>query len=129
MRSFVLALAAGLALAACSPSMHRDCHPSPHADGVTPDGELHYPEICTASTTPAAPVALDPLSRALAGLRVDTPDPCRQYARAHCSPDEGCGAIVHQVNLITAHRRPYARCVALLTAQARATPAEARRRR
>ena len=129
MRPFVLALAAGLALAACSPSMTPDCHRSPHADGVTADGDLHYPEICSASTTPAVPVALDPVSQALAGLRVDTPDPCRQYARAHCSPDEGCGAIVHQVNQITARWRPYARCVALLTAQARATRAEARPRR
>src|SRR2546421_422971 len=74
--------------AAAPPAAQRNCHKSSQADGVGPDGELHYPQVCTASTTPAvvaaparraapAPVATGPL----AALRPDAPEPCRDYAR------------------------------------------------
>ena len=131
MRPFalVLPLALAAALAACSNAGVRNCHRAARADGVGPDGELHYPEVCTASTTPAAtpaapvaPVASDPISQALAHLRVETPDPCRQYARARCEQGDRCEDVVREVNRITTRRRPYPRCIALLRRAERVEP-------
>jgi hypothetical protein len=104
-----------LALAACGATAdHRDCHRSSRPDSVGTDGELHYPEVCTASTLPAAPLPPDPAAPALAKLRPDTPDPCRQYVREHCSRGETCDDVVRDVNKISSRKRPYAQCVALL---------------
>ena len=128
MRTF--ALAAALALAACAPTQTRNCHRSTQADGVGRDGELHYPEVCTASTTPArtttppppaarrAPAG-DPVSQALARLRPDTPDPCREYTREQCAQGGSCDQVVREVNKIATHKRAYSQCVALLKREAR----------
>jgi hypothetical protein len=124
MRTF--AFAAALALCACAPSQTKNCHKSTEADGVGRDGELHYPEVCTASTTPArtvtpkpAPVANDPVSQALAHLRPDAPDPCREYTREQCSQGSDCDEAVREVNQIATHKRAYSQCVAMLKREAR----------
>ena len=128
MRTF--AFAAALALAACAPSQTRNCHKSTQADGVGRDGELHYPEVCTASTTPArtttppppaarpAPAG-DPVSQALARLRPDTPDPCREYTREQCEQGTSCDETVREVNKIATHKRAYSQCVSMLKREAR----------
>ena len=118
MRTYIISLAVALAMAACAGGSHRDCHPAARPDGVGADGELHYPEVCAASTTPAAPVvaqpvSLDPSTRALAGLRPETPDPCRQYAREHCAQGN-CEQVVSEINRVTQRKRPYAQCMAML---------------
>jgi len=120
MRSLALVFAL---LAACAPAAHRNCHKSPQADGVGPDGELHYPEVCTASTTPAAPApAAAPARRAapvpvatgpLAALRPDAPEPCREYARDRCAANEGCDDAIKLANQLTAKKRAYAQCMKL----------------
>jgi hypothetical protein len=117
MRTFTLA--AALALAACSPTSHPNCHKSTEPDDVGSDGELHYPEVCTTSTTPArtvtsTPVATDPVSQALAQLRPDAPDPCREYTREHCAQGTDCVETVREVNKIASHKRAYSQCVAML---------------
>ena len=119
-----LAFVATLALAACAPTQsHRNCHPSTRADSVGPDGELHYPEVCTASTTPAKPVvappATDPVSQALARLRPEAPDPCREYTREQCAQGASCDETVREVNKIATHKRAYSQCLSMLRREAR----------
>ena len=120
MRRYFIGFAVALAMAACAGGPHRDCHRAARPDGVGPDGELHYPEVCAASTTPAAPaveqapVSSDPSTRALAGLRPETPDPCRQYAREHCAQGGHCEQVVSEINRVTQRKRAYAQCVAML---------------
>lgn len=117
MRSLFIVLAL---TAACAPTANRNCHKSSRADGVGPDGELHYPDVCTASTTPAAvvpparraapaPVATGPL----AALRPDTPEPCREYARDRCAANEGCDDAIKLANQLTTKKRAYAQCMKL----------------
>jgi len=119
------ALIATLALAACAPTQsHRNCHKSTQPDGVGADGELHYPDVCTASTMPAAhpappPPAHDAVSQALAKLRPDAPDPCRQYTRDQCAQNASCDDVVREVNKVSSHKRAYSQCVALLKREAR----------
>ena len=107
-------------VAACAPAAQRNCHKSSQADGVGPDGELHYPEVCTASTTPAqvapavrragpAQVATGPL----AALRPDAPEPCRDYARDRCAAKEGCDDAIKLANQLTKKKRAYAQCLKL----------------
>ena len=131
MRSLALALplvvplVLATALAGCSNAGLRNCHRAAQADGVDANGDLHYPEVCTASTTPAAtpaPVANDPISQALAHLRVETPDPCREYARARCEQGDRCDDVVREVNRIATRRRPYPQCIALLRRAQHAEP-------
>ena len=126
MRTFALVTA--IALAACAPTQSRNCHKSSQADGVDANGDLHYPEVCTASTTPArvtspppvvAPPASDPTSQALAHLRPDTPDPCREYTREQCAQGASCDETVREVNKIAAHKRAYSQCVSMLKREAR----------
>jgi hypothetical protein len=120
MRSLLLAFV----LAACaSTAPHRQCHKSDHADGVGPDGELHYPEVCTAQTTPAprhaapAPVAeRDPV---LARLRPETPDPCREYTREQCAAGADCEQVIREVNKIATTKRAYSQCVSMMKREAR----------
>ena len=117
MRSLFIYLAL---FAACAPASNRNCHKSSKADGVGPDGELHYPEVCTASTTPAA-VAPGPRRAApavvatgpLAALRPDTPEPCREYARDRCAAKDGCDDALKLANQLTAKKRAYAQCMKL----------------
>lgn len=126
MRTFALAAALALAACASSPS-HSSCHKSTRPDGVGADGELHYPEVCTAGTTPArttpapapAAAAHDPVSQALARLRPDAPDPCREYTREQCSQGASCDEIVREVNKIASHKRAYSQCVGMLKREAR----------
>ena len=125
MRTF--AFASVLALAACAPTQTKNCHKSSQADGVDANGDLHYPEVCTASTTPARvtpppaaqPAAADPTSQALAHLRADTPDPCREYTREQCAQGASCDQIVREVNKIATHKRAYSQCVSMLKREAR----------
>jgi hypothetical protein len=125
MRTFALSMT--LAFAACAPTPHKNCHKSAHADGVDANGELHYPEVCTASTTPARvapppaarPVASDPTSQALAQLRPEAPEPCREYTREQCAQGASCDEIVREVNKIATHKRAYSQCVAMLKREAR----------
>lgn len=113
MRHLVLALV----LAACaSTAPHRQCHPSARADGVDDRGELHYPEVCTAQTTPTPPPPADPV---LARLRPEAPDPCRQYTREQCAAGADCAQVIRAVNKIAATRRAYSRCVTMLRREAR----------
>lgn len=129
MRTFALV---ALALAACAPTQTKNCHRSTQADGVGRDGELHYPEVCSASTTPArttaprtttpppaAAPAGDPVSQALARLRPDTPDPCREYTREQCEQGASCDDAVREVNKIATHKRAYSQCVSMLKREAR----------
>jgi len=117
MRTLLLAAA----LAACAPTTTpKSCHKSTQADGVDANGDLHYPEVCTASTTPArvitpAPApATDPVSQALTRLRPDTPDPCREYTREQCEQGASCDETVREVNKIATHKRAYSQCVSML---------------
>jgi hypothetical protein len=120
-------LAAALALAACAPTpATKNCHTSTQADGVDANGNLHYPEVCTASTTPARvvtppaapPPATDPVSQALARLRPDAPDPCREYTREQCEQGTSCDETVREVNKIATHKRAYSQCVSMLKREA-----------
>ncbi|HEY1559231.1 MAG TPA: hypothetical protein VGF94_30630 [Kofleriaceae bacterium] len=106
MRRSCWAVCLALALAACAAGTaeHATCHRAARADGVSDDGELHYPELC-----PGAP-RLGPLD----GLTVDTPDPCRQYARAHCAHAVDCRDAVREVNDVMTQPQPYAKCIELL---------------
>ena len=113
---FVVAL-----ISACAPSAQRQCHKSSKADGVGPDGELHYPEVCTAQTTPppvaAAAPAKKPAPHAptkLDALRPDTPEPCRDYARDRCKANDGCDDAIKVANELTTKKRAYAQCMKLL---------------
>ncbi len=120
----IFALAVALSLAACAPTQPSNCHKSTHADGVGADGELHYPEVCTAGTTPARttpapPVAHDPVSQALARLSPEAPDPCRQYTREQCAQGGSCDEAVREVNKIATHKRAYSQCVSMLKREAR----------
>jgi len=117
MRSLCLFVAL---IAACVPNAQRNCHKSTQADGVGPDGELHYPEVCTAETTPAPAAA--PARHAapvvatgpLATLRPDAPEPCRDYARDRCAANEGCDEAIKVANQLTTKKRAYAQCMKLL---------------
>jgi hypothetical protein len=121
MRSLFIAFAL---LAGCAATPHRECHKSTHADGVGPDGELHYPEVCSTATTPASPtVAQAPARKAapapvatgpLAALRPDAPEPCREYAHDKCSRGEACDEAVRAANALTTKKRAYAQCMKLL---------------
>ena len=111
MRSVLLAFV----LAACaSTTPHRQCHTSNKADSVGPDGELHYPQVCTAQTTPA-PAPVDPV---LARLRPETPDPCREYTREQCASGADCEQVIRQVNKIATTKRAYSRCVSMMKREA-----------
>jgi hypothetical protein len=114
MRSLLLAFV----LAACaSTAPHRQCHKSDKADGVGPDGELHYPEVCTAQTTPARPAP--PVDPVLARLRPETPDPCREYTREQCAAGADCDEVIREVNKIAKTKRAYSRCVSMIKREAR----------
>ncbi|MBV8760370.1 MAG: hypothetical protein JO257_23965 [Deltaproteobacteria bacterium] len=115
---FVLAL-----ISACAPTAQRQCHKSSKADGVGPDGELHYPEVCTAQTTPppatrpAAPPAVAKTPHTptkLDALRPDTPEPCRDYARDRCQANDGCDDAIKIANDLATKKRAYAQCMKLL---------------
>jgi hypothetical protein len=102
-------------LAACASSTpHRQCHTSNKADSVGPDGELHYPQVCTAQTTPT-PAPVDPV---LARLRPETPDPCREYTREQCASGGDCDQVIREVNKIATTKRAYSRCVAMMKREA-----------
>jgi hypothetical protein len=112
MRSLLLTFV----LAACaSTAPHRQCHKSDKADSVGSDGELHYPEVCTAQTTPPPP----PTDPVLARLRPETPDPCRQYTLDQCSAGADCDRVIREVNKIATTRRAYSRCIGMIKREAR----------
>ncbi len=116
MRAIVFALAL---IAACAPTAQRQCHKSSKADGVGPDGELHYPEVCTAQTTPppahvAAPKQVAHAPTKLDALRPDAPEPCRDYARDRCKANDGCDDAIKIANTLTTKKRAYAQCMKLL---------------
>lgn len=116
MRSLLLVFV----LAACASTPHRQCHKSSQADGVGPDGELHYPEVCTAQTTPArARTPAPPADPVLARLRPETPDPCREYTREQCHAGADCEQVIREVNKIATTKRAYSRCVAMMKQEAR----------
>jgi len=111
---FVLAL-----IGACAPTAQRQCHKSSKADGVLPNGELHYPDVCTAETTPvpvhtAAPKQVAHAPTKLDALRPDTPEPCRDYARDRCQANDGCDDAIKTANELTTKKRAYAQCMKLL---------------
>lgn len=113
---FVLAL-----IGACAPAAQRQCHKSSKADGVLPNGELHYPDVCTAETTPppppahvAAPKQVAHAPTKLDALRPDTPEPCRDYARDRCNANDGCDDAIKTANELTTKKRAYAQCMKLL---------------
>jgi hypothetical protein len=116
MRSLLLAFV----LAACASTAHNpQCHKSNRADGVGPDGELHYPEVCTAQTTPARTTPPPPVDPVLARLRPETPDPCREYTREQCKAGADCEQVIREVNKIATSKRAYSQCVSLIKREAR----------
>jgi hypothetical protein len=117
MRSLFLAFV----LAACaSTAPTRQCHKSARADGVGPDGELHYPEVCTAQTTPVrAHTPPPPAHPVLARLRPETPDPCREYTREQCAAGADCEQVIREVNKVAATKRAYSQCVSMMKREAR----------
>jgi hypothetical protein len=111
---FVLAL-----IGACAPTAQRQCHKSSKADGVLPNGELHYPDVCTAETTPpparvAPPTQVAHTPTKLDALRPDAPEPCRDYARDRCKANDGCDDAIKVANELTTKKRAYAQCMKLL---------------
>jgi hypothetical protein len=118
MRRLVFAL---VLITACAPTSQRQCHKSSKPDGVGPDGELHYPEVCTAQTTPppaparvAKPTAVAHAPTPLDALRPDAPEPCRDYARDRCKANDGCDDAIKIANDLTTKKRAYAQCMKLL---------------